>query len=373
VLAFGKTGWGKSEFLNAYLQAQAFTVSDDPNSCTGETSSSENIVSFDLRTAIDTQGIEDTEGVDAAHVQQMVAFLKAWPHGVNAFALVINGQSPRFDAGIQKLVKILNSFFNDATFWNHVCIIFTKWFVGMPSRQKETMRTRYRAEVLRLVHQLAGTENQNPPLPAFFVDSPKWASDAATHRELDDFHRFASGLSPLQATSVSDVNIQFWRVVLERHEDVLVDTRYEGNTRIRVYEDQQRERRIAYDGRTVTYGNWTATRQWDVRHSSSVRTERETRKIGETTTPVFRWEECGRRRHFGMAGPRDGRRQVLDHNEVTETYEERTREIRTDFDGQVTYSDWRKVRDWTRPRNAPPVIPPVTGPVSLLLAIFGLG
>jgi hypothetical protein len=75
--------------------------------------------------AIDSQGLDDSQGVDAANVQQMVGFLKAWQHGVNAFALVINGQSTRFDQGTQKLVKILDSFFNDSTFWNHVCIVFT--------------------------------------------------------------------------------------------------------------------------------------------------------------------------------------------------------------------------------------------------------
>jgi predicted GTPase len=113
VSALGRTGDGKSEFLNAYLQTPAFTVSDDPRSCTGMTTSSENLVSSHLRRGIDTQGIEDSEGVDAANVQQMVSFLKDWTNGVNAFALVINGQSPRFDQGIQKLVKILDSFFNN--------------------------------------------------------------------------------------------------------------------------------------------------------------------------------------------------------------------------------------------------------------------
>jgi hypothetical protein len=54
-----------------------------------------------LRRAIDTQGLHDTQGVDAAHVQQMVTFLKGWVHGINAFALVINGEYDRFDAGKQ--------------------------------------------------------------------------------------------------------------------------------------------------------------------------------------------------------------------------------------------------------------------------------
>jgi predicted GTPase len=68
VLTFGGTGHGKSEFLNAYLQREAFVVSDDPKSCTFLTSSSDNVVSHDHRTATDTQGLDDSQGVDASHV-----------------------------------------------------------------------------------------------------------------------------------------------------------------------------------------------------------------------------------------------------------------------------------------------------------------
>jgi hypothetical protein len=344
VLAFGTTKQGKSEFLNAYLQKQAFEASDDPKSCTRLTSASDNRVSRDTRPVIDTPGLNDSEGVDAAHVQQMVSFLKAWRHGVNAFVLVISGQAPRFDQGTQKLVKILDSFFNDSTFWDHVCIIFTKCFAAMPSSRKETMRTKYRTEVLNLVRQLIGNERQDPQLPVFFVDSPKWGTDAVTQREISEFHRFASNLNPLPTTGVSRVNVHFWRVILEPRNGILVDTRYEGNTRIQVYEDQQRERRTAYDGRTITYGNWTATRRWDVRSSSSNRMETNTQKISESRTPVFRMERRGGWRWFGVAGPRDGRRQVWDHDDVTRTYQTRRREIKTDFDGLVTYGNWQVVR-----------------------------
>jgi hypothetical protein len=347
VLAFGTTGHGKSEFLNAYLQKQVFAVSDDPKSCTCLTSSSDNVVSLDLRTGIDTQGIDDSEGMDEPHVQQMVNFLKAWPHGVNAFALVINGQAPRFDQGTQKLVKLLDSFFNDPTFWSHVGIVFTKWFPGMSSGKKEVMRTEYRQKVLQLVRQLIGNEEQDPQLPVFFVNSPKWETDADTQREIGEFHQFARSLNPLPTTSVSCVNIHFWRVTLETQNQILTETRYDGNTRIQVYEDQQRERRIAYDGQTITYGDWTSTRQWEVQSSSSVQTERTTTVIDRKSTPVCHIEECGPRR-FGFCGPRDGRRQVVDYYVETCTWQTNEREIKTDFDGQVTYGNWRVVNTWTQ-------------------------
>jgi hypothetical protein len=347
VVAFGITGHGKSEFLNAYLQKWFFTVSDDPKSCTVSTSWAENIVSLDLRTGIDTQGLDDSEGIDAANVQQMVSFLKAWPYGVNAFALVINGQSSRFDQGTQRFVKILDSFFNDSTFWNHVCVVFTKWFSGMAPSKKETLATKYRQEVLKVVHQLIGNATQTPRLPVFFVNSPEWRREPDTEREIGEFHRFAKNLNPLPTVSISPVNIQFWRVTIVRRNGVLVDTRFSGRTRTQMYEDQERERRIGYDGRTITYSNWRATQRWDVVKSSSVQTETRTTCISENRRPVFRLEPCGHRRWFGIVGPRDGRRQVRDHDEVTHTYQTKEREIETDFDGEVTYGEWRVVRTWT--------------------------
>jgi predicted GTPase len=69
LINIGQTGAGKSELHNAYLQKPAFEVCDDPDSCTLVTSSAENRVLGVLRTGIDTQGIHDTHGVDAEHVQ----------------------------------------------------------------------------------------------------------------------------------------------------------------------------------------------------------------------------------------------------------------------------------------------------------------
>jgi hypothetical protein len=194
---------------------------------------------------------------------------------------------------------------------------------------------------------LIGNEQQDPQLPVFFVNSPEWRTDSDTQREISEFHQFASNLNPLPTANVSCVNIHFWRITMETRNDILIDTRYEGSTRVQVYEDQQRERRIGYDGRTITYGDWTATRRWDVVSSSSVQNETRTKCVRENRTPVFRTERCGPRRVLGLFGRRIGRKQVWDHDDVTHTYETEEREIKTDFDGEITYGDWRVVRTWT--------------------------
>jgi hypothetical protein len=245
----GQTGAGKSQFLNGYLQTNCFQACADANSVTLLTSSNENLIRDKktgiqcLRTAIDTQGLDDTTGVDAAHVQQMVEFLKNWRHGVNAFAIIINGQHDRFDGGTQKLVTLINNFFNNPTFWNHVCIVFTKCYAGCDEINKEGKETQYRQLVLNLIQKRQGGQVKNPPpLPVFFVDSKKYDSDPETKNQYALLHGFICGLDPLSTQHVVVPNVTYMKVEKETRRNQLVSTQSDGNKRIRRYEDQERER-----------------------------------------------------------------------------------------------------------------------------------
>jgi hypothetical protein len=346
VAVIGQTGAGKSQFLNGYLQRQCFQACANPNAVTLVTSSDQQLVNGCLRTGIDTQGLDDTQGVDAAHVQQMVQFLKAWPHGVNAFALVINGQHDRFDGGTQKLVKLINTFFNDPTFWDHVCIVFTKCYAGCDDIDKPAKQQEYRRLVLGLIRESQGQQARNPPpLPVFFVDSKKFNVDRETMDQYALFHGFVCGLNALPTQKLVVPNVQYLKVEKETRKNIHAGTRYEGNTRIQRYEDQEREKRTGYDGRTITYSEWKATRSWENRQTQSSRTETKTECASVTRTPIFRTEKCGGRR-YGICGPR-GTRQVQCGENVTRTMQELARDVRTDYDGHISYGDWRVVREWT--------------------------
>jgi predicted GTPase len=345
VAVIGQTGAGKSQFLNGYLQRRCFQACANPNAVTLVTSADQQLVNGCLRTGIDTQGLDDTQGVDAAHVQQMVQFLKAWPHGVNAFALVINAQHDRFDAGTQKLVKLINTFFNDPTFWDHVCIVFTKCYAGCDEIDKPIKQQEYRDLVLNLIRECQGKRRRNsPPLPVFFVDSKKFNTDRETMEQYALFNAFVCGLNPLPTQRVVVPNVQYLRIEKQTRNNILAATRYEGNTRIQQYEDQEREKRTGYDGRTITYSDWTAIRTWENRQSRSSRTETRTKCVNETRTPIFRTERYGGRR-YGFCGPRSTR-QVQCGENVRRTMQEQEREVNTDYDGSVSYGDWQVVREW---------------------------
>ena len=95
IMTIGQTGAGKSAFGNVYLEKEAFETSDDPDSCTRITSSAENIVNDKLRTYIDTQGLDDTEGVDDKHallVEREVLLLSCFNVANEAVEIVRNNE-----------------------------------------------------------------------------------------------------------------------------------------------------------------------------------------------------------------------------------------------------------------------------------------
>ena len=129
VLTIGGTGDGKSAFGNAFLgKKDSFEESSDPDSCTYVTSSQSAFINGVTRHYIDTQGLKSTDGMDASYIQQMVQFLKDWKLGINAFFIILNVQSPRFDQDVQRMLRLMNDFFNNPEFWNQTGIIFTKCF-----------------------------------------------------------------------------------------------------------------------------------------------------------------------------------------------------------------------------------------------------
>jgi predicted GTPase len=373
----GQTGAGKSALLNAYLQRDAFEVWDNPQSCTGRTSASENLVLNVLRTGIDTQGLDDTKGIDEEHVQQMVAFLKEWDHGVNVFAIVINVHADRFDQGTQKLVKLLHQFFNNPRFWNQVCIVFTKCFAAVRIN-KEVKKNQYREQVLKLVRECQGPDATQPQLPVFFVDSPAWATDQETKDELTALHTFVYKMEPLPTHDVVAPDTRYLRIERETQTNILVNTEVVGDERIQTYEDQEREKRTAYDGKTITYSDWTATRRWDNRARSTTNREEAIEVVNEKSEPIL--AETG----GGGGGPtltgvgagitaggtvggvsgaflggvlalaeaailrggQGGGTQVVGQK-VTKTFRRKERLVTKDFDGNVSYGDWHTLNEWT--------------------------
>jgi hypothetical protein len=109
--AFGKTGDGKSELLNAFLEKEVFKAVESDQSCTSITAVEKNLVEGEMRNGIDTPGLNDTRGEDQTHVRQIVEFFWTLDGGVNAFALVFNGQVTKFGQSDQNMIKMIHQGF----------------------------------------------------------------------------------------------------------------------------------------------------------------------------------------------------------------------------------------------------------------------
>lgn len=132
VLAIGESGVGKSQNGCAFLQRDdAFEANSNPESCTCVTNAQSNTINGITRYYIDTQGWSSTDCMDEAYIQQMVEFLMNWKLGVNAFFIVLNGQCPRFDGGIQHMMMLINDFFQNPYFWNQTGIISQNVFLNI--------------------------------------------------------------------------------------------------------------------------------------------------------------------------------------------------------------------------------------------------
>ena len=234
----------------------AFEADSRPDSCTFLTSAkSNNISGMDIH-YIDTQGFSSTDNLDSKHIQQMVQFLKEWKHGINVFFILINIFNPRFDSGIQRMIQLINDFFNNPEFWNQTGLIFTRCYNDVFEESDRKMaQEEYRACLIDFITKLPGCEKLKPEIPCFFVDSKNWERDTATQNEYKKALAFAIKFPPVPTQNLKVVNPDYQKEEDEIITGVLVnyDERESGNKKILTYyyQDQKRKKITGYNGDIV--------------------------------------------------------------------------------------------------------------------------
>jgi hypothetical protein len=381
LLAIGQTGAGKSELGNAYLEDRnLFDAAGGPDSVTTETLSQEKVIHAVNRIYIDTQGLNDTEGVDAKHIQQMVDFLRNWKNGVNAVVLVINGQSDRLDKGTQRLIKFVHTFFNNPDFWNHTCIVFTKNYRENPVDEKK-LSTEYKQKVQNIIIECIGNIplNHVPQIPTFFVDSKKYDTDNNTKSQLAELHGFAYSLTPLSTEYVVAPDFIYMRKEKQNRYAEKVGEKIieEGNNikkKIITYEDQEREKQWDYDNHE-SYTEWKMIKRWEETKMSVTATETQKRKCIRTERKEIMKMVSG---GGGISGEQIGttiqgilttpinpiiggvimlaglfggepeiQTAIHDYYLVTSTYQDCERDVTVNFEGDSSSTEWRVIKEYT--------------------------
>ena len=345
VIGIGETGDGKSTFLNAYLQKNTFKSSDDPNSCTKLTSAQSNIIDNNKFTAIDTPGLKDTDNTDQENVRQLVEFLLRYTNGINVVAIVLNGQIDRFTIDTKKFINIAHQMFNHPDFWEHLCIIFTKWYSCMNEEQKKMKQEQYKKEVVEYIRYYT-CSNINIDLPVFFVDSLNYKTDEKTREELDEFYKFVISKDAMKTTQVEVPNVFYEKVIREERNNIRYKKNFiskDGMQRIEYFADQSRSKLIDYDG-NKSYTDWKNEKQWEIVKNKKIEVEIKNFAVQINKEPVYGTKTIDTSILFFKFS--ESYNQVIGEKSNT-TFETRKRNKITDFDGKISYTDWEVIRTYS--------------------------
>jgi GTPase Era involved in 16S rRNA processing len=347
VIGIGETGNGKSAFLNAYLQKNAFQSSNKPNSCTKITSAESNITKNKILKAIDTPGIKDTDNTDQENVKQLVEFLLNYEDGINAVAIVLNGQNDKFTKDTEKFIKIAHQMFNHPDFWEHLCIIFTKWYSEMTEEQKKTKQDEYKKKVIASINKYTDS-NINIDLPVFFVDSENYKTDKKTKTELNKFNNFVFSKNAMKTTQAEVPNVFYEKVIREernnyRYKENLISE--DGMKRTEYFANQSRNKLIDYYG-NISYTNWKNEKEWEIVKTKTIEYDTQNCPVQISKEPRYAQREI-KTDILGIFHFSQTYNQVVGESSNT-TYEIRRRKKITDFDGKISYGDWEVIKTYSK-------------------------
>ena len=347
VIGIGETGNGKSAFLNAYLQKNAFQSSNKPNSCTKITSAESNIIKNKILKAIDTPGIKDTDNTDQENVKQLVEFLLNYEDGINAVAIVLNGQNDKFTKDTEKFIKIAHQMFNHPDFWEHLCIIFTKWYSDMTEEQKKTKQDEYKKKVIASINKYTDS-NINIDLPVFFVDSENYKTDKKTKTELNKFNNFVFSKNAMKTTQAEVPNVFYEKVIREernnyRYKENLISE--DGMKRTEYFANQSRNKLIDYYG-NISYTNWKNEKEWEIVKTKTIEYDTQNCPVQISKEPRYAQREI-KTDILGIFHFSQTYNQVVGESSNT-TYEIRRRKKITDFDGKISYGDWEVIKTYSK-------------------------
>ena len=246
--------------------------------------------------------------------------------------------------GTQKLLKFLHVFFHNNNFWDSVFLVFTRWYYGVMTEKDKQARLEYAEKVRQIARECIGTDEANPQLPCYFVDAKDDfdSFDINTKNEFALIHAFACGKQPIVSAGFQAPDLNYFKLIPEEKKDVLISETISANgmVRTRIYANQTRNKQISYDG-TVSYSDWVnASTRKDVKEKTIKKVPRKV-QIKQRNEQKWKTVRCG-----GLRGLAGGRKTVLDCVLLITTYQDQIREITTDFDGNVSYGEWKTIKEY---------------------------
>ena len=263
ILLLGKTGVGKSTFANFILKydRDVFQKSSSGNSCTREIQSmigNKNTIASDLL-IIDSPGMYDSEKTNEEIIKKIVSQLKEnFADGLNCILLFFDGNAPRVDENVEKMIQLYLKIFPIKNFWSHVSLVFTKVYEYFPQqiyqKMKEERTNGFVSLFMEKINNITQKFNENcieeyndlteeekriifPPeiiaipqeIKTFFVDTTDVMPPYSYQRTNDEINRLIHWAKSCQRLSLDrtslDVDINFKKTELLKEDHVKLESK----------------------------------------------------------------------------------------------------------------------------------------------------